>query len=293
MKRLSDHILTVRLWRWFWAEFPAHPLMWTVRATPVRSADMGCSPLLIGLLLMFGLPTLWVIGFGFALIAVGVGGTLRGIAAAAMTARAVYHERGTGRFDLLGLTPHGLMGAGWVLAQREFRRTTAGQFVNRYIQNAQRIIGIGVAIMTSLIIVSTVIFQLEGVVDAEGGVRPALEYALGVAQLVGVALVWLISDNAQSPLLGVLMGMWGGMAGRRKYEAGTMAAAFFTLAQLILFLAAVMLWQVAADLPEGLRLALPVALIIISREVMLHMAWRYACARLNAAGTEIPLALRL
>src|SRR5690606_37097709 len=119
-----------RLWRALWGRLPDHPLMSAIKPPKPGSYSNGdgCSPLLISMILLMSLPALWVVGFSFALLAIGVGGTLRGVAAAALTARGVYQEREIGRLDLLGLAPGGLLGAGWVLALREFRISRLGRF---------------------------------------------------------------------------------------------------------------------------------------------------------------------
>lgn len=294
MNRVLGWALTYRLWRALWGRVPGHPLMAVIKQRRAKSGDTGCSPVLIGVLLLLSLPVMWIIGFGLALMAIVGGGTVRGMFAAALTARAIFQERDRRRLDLLGMTPAGLLGTGWVLALREFRLTYAGQFANRYIHNAQRIIGIAAICMTALITFGTLAFQFEGVADLDGeGVTPALDYILGALQVVFAVLIWLFTDNAQSPLIGALVGIWTGLRARRKPEAAGTSAALYAIVQLSLMMPAILIWFTAYTIPEGLRLVMVIVLMCVAREIVLRVIWSVICRDLNANGTELPAVLRL
>lgn len=295
MNRLFGWLTSFRLWRALWGRVPEHPLMSVIKPPKPGSSSSGdgCSPLLISMFLLMSLPALWIVGFSFALLAIGVGGTLRGFAAAGLTARGVHQERDIGRLELLGLAPGGLLGAGWVLALREFRMSRLGKFVNRYVQNAQRIIGIGGLIMVALITFGTLIFQFDGIADIDGsGVTPALEYVFGAVQLVVVTALWLFSDNAQSPVIGVLIGIWGGMNARRKAEAAAAAGAVYAALQGTLIAAAIFIWTLGVPLPAGAVLALIVLGVIAVREALIRLIWNGVRHRLNASGAELANVLR-
>lgn len=296
MNRLLGGLASFRLWRALWGRVPQHPLMTAIKPPKPgsRSQGDGCSPLFIGFILLMLLPALWIVGFSLALLAIAVGGTLRGIAAAALTARAMHQERETGRLALLGLAPGGMLGAGWVLALREFRLSKSGQFVNRYIQNAQRIIGIGGLIMVVLITFGTLVFQFDGVADLDGsGITPALEYLFGALQLVCITALWLFSDNAQSPVIGVLIGIWAGTSARRKAEAAAAAAALYAALQATLIAAAIFIWTLGAQTPDGLRGGLIVLAMLAIRELLVRLLWMGLRQHLNASDTELAAVLRL
>lgn len=294
MNRFLGWSITFRLWRAFWGRIPDHPIMAVVKPKRGDSSDFGCSPMLIGTMLIMALPVMWVVGFSLALIAVAIGGTARGAAAAVLTARAVYHERGTRRLDLLGLTPVGVLGIGWALSLREFRLSGLGEFINRYIQNAQRIIGTGAVIMVSMLTLSTIIFQFDGVMGMTGDeVVPALEYALGALQLVLAVVCWLLADNAQSPLTGAIIGIWSGLQARRKHEAAALAAAVYAMLQLILFAIALFIWVLASGHTDGVRIGFAVLFMVCAREVLLRVLWVLLCRHLNATGVELPAVLRM
>ncbi len=294
MNRLLGWALTFRLWRSLWGRIPGHPLLATLKPKRPKSGDTGCSPVLIGALLLLALPVMWVVGFSLALIAIVGGGTVRGMFASALTARALYQERGSGRLDLLGLTPSGVLGAGWVLALREFRLSALGQFANRYIHNAQRIIGIGGIFIAAVITFGTLIFQFDGVADLDGeGITPALVYVLGAVQLVVVVLIWLFTDNAQSPLLGALVGIWAGLRARRKAEAAGMGVALYAVVQVLLFMPALLILLLSTGIPDGMRLALSVGFMLVAREIVLRAVWSALCRELNATGAELVNVLRL
>jgi hypothetical protein len=293
MNRMFGGVLSFRLWRAMWGRVPDHPLM-TIVKQPPASSDTGCSPILISMLLLMLLPALWVVGFGFALLAVTIGGTLRGAAAAALTARGVRQERTIGRLDLLGIAPGGTLGAGWIIAMREFRLSRSGLFANRYIHNAQRIIGIGGLVMVLLITFGTLLFQFEGVADfgGSGVITPAVEYMLGAMQLVAVTGLWLLTDNAQGPLIGVMIGIRSGLSGRRAAEAAGAAAAQYGALQVVLLAAAVFLWAAADHMLDGPRLGLTLTAIVAVREIVLHVLWRSLQFHLNATGAELAVVLR-
>jgi hypothetical protein len=296
MNRLLGWLISFRLWRALWGRVPEHPLMSAIKPPKPGSSSSGdgCSPLLISMILLMSLPALWIVGFSFALLAIGVGGTLRGFAAAALTARGVHQERDIGRLELLGLAPGGLLGAGWVLALREFRMSRLGKFVNRYVQNAQRIIGVGGLIMVSLIVFGTLIFQFDGIADIDGsGVTPALEYVFGAVQLVVIIALWLFSDNAQSPVIGVLIGIWAGMNARRKAEAAAAAAAVYAALQVTLIAGGIFIWTLDVHLPDGIVLASIVLGVIAMRETTIRFIWGGVRRHLNASGAELANVLRL
>lgn len=296
MNRLFGWLISFRLWRALWGRVPEHPLMSAIKPPKPGSSSGGdgCSPLLISMILLMSLPALWIVGFSFALLAIGVGGTLRGFAAAALTARGVHQERDIGRLELLGLAPGGLLGAGWVLALREFRMSRLGKFVNRYVQNAQRIIGVGGLIMVSLIVFGTLIFQFDGIADIDGsGVTPALEYVFGAVQLVVIIALWLFSDNAQSPVIGVLIGIWAGVNARRKAEAAAAAAAVYAALQVTLIATGIFIWTLGVRLPDGAVLALIVLGVIVTREAAIRLIWGGVRRHLNASGAELANVLRL
>jgi hypothetical protein len=295
MNRFFSWLISFRLWRALWGRLPEHPLMSMIKPPKPGSSSGGdgCSPLLISMILLMSLPALWIVGFSFALLAIGVGGTLRGFAAAALTARGVHQERDIGRLELLGLAPGGLLGAGWVLALREFRMSRLGKFVNRYVQNAQRIIGVGGLIMVALISFGTLIFQFDGIADIDGsGVTPALEYVFGAVQLVAVTALWLFSDNAQSPVIGVMIGIWAGVNARRKAEAAAAAAAVYAALQVTLIASAIFIWTLGLPLPHGVILASIVLGVIIAREAAIRLMWGGLRRHLNASGAELANVLR-
>lgn len=295
MNRFFGWLISFRLWRALWGRVPEHPLMSVIKPPKPgsNSTGDGCSPLLISMILLMSLPALWIVGFSFALLAIGVGGTLRGVAAAALTARGVHQERDIGRLDLLGLAPGGLLGASWVLALREFRMSRLGKFVNRYVQNAQRIIGIGGLIMVSLITFGTLIFQFDGIADIDGsGVTPALEYVFGAVQLVAVTALWLFSDNAQSPVIGVMIGIWAGVNARRKAEAAAAAAGIYTAVQATLIVTSIYLWTLRMGLSDGLMFFLIVLGVIATREAAIRLMWVGLRRHLNASGAELANVLR-
>lgn len=293
MNRVFGGILSFRLWRALWGRVPDHPLIRIIKPRP-GSSDSGCSPILISVLLIMSLPALWIVGFGFALLAVAVGGTLRGAAAAALTARGVRQEWLIGRLELLGIAPGGMLGAGWILAMREFRLSRTGEFANRYIQNAQRIIGIGGLVMVLLITFGTLIFQFEGVADFDGSgsVTPAVEYVLGAIQIVMVTGLWLLTDNGQSPLIGVMIGIRTGLTSRRASEAAGIAAAQYGALQVVLLAGAAFLWSFGERMEDGPRLGIVLIAVIAAREIVLHSLWRALRHQLNATGAELPVVLR-
>lgn len=296
MNRLLGWLVSFRLWRALWGRLPQHPLMSAVKPPKPGSGGEGdgCSPMVIGMILLLSLPALWIVGFSFALLAIGVGGTLRGFAAAALTARGVHQERDIGRLELLGLAPGGILGASWILALREFRVSRLGKFVNRYVHNAQRIIGVGGLIMVALITLGTLIFQFDGIADIDGsGVTPALEYVFGALQLVTVTALWLFSDNAQSPVIGTLIGIWAGVNARRKAEAAAAAAAVYTALQGTLIAAAVFIWTLGLHLSDGLVIASIVLGLMVAREAAIRLIWSALRRHLNASGAELANVLRL
>jgi hypothetical protein len=129
--------------------------------------------------------------------------------------------------------------------------------------------------------------------DGSGGITPALEYVMGALQLVVVTGLWLFSDNAQSPLIGVIIGIWAGMNARRTPEAAGIAAALYGALQLTLLVGAAYVWTIGTGVAEGPRLGAIITVVIISREVILRALWSALRRHLNASGAELAAVLRL
>lgn len=291
--RAFGWLTTFRLWWAYWGRFPEHPLL-RLKGPPTPDSERArwLSAAVIGFALLL-LPVLWVVGFSVALVAIAVGGTLRGGVAAAMSARYVAYERHQSRLSLVGLTPAGMLGAVWLLAMRAFRESKPGQFATRYIHNAQGIVGFGaVAIVVVFLLGTALMLVSDSGVPNDGDTAAAVDTAVGVAVLFGSVGLWLWLDNVQSPLIGVLIGISVGYGSTRPGEAASAALGIYTAVQGMMLAAAALLLALSAGWHDGLRMLAVCVALFITREAALRISWKRVCALYNAQGFELVHLLR-
>ncbi|MBK9123433.1 MAG: hypothetical protein IPM16_09995 [Chloroflexi bacterium] len=291
--RTFGWLTTFRLWWAYWGRFPEHPLL-RLKGPPTPDSERArwLTAAAIGFALMM-LPVLWLVGFSVALVAIAVGGTLRGAVAAAMSARYVAYERHQHRLSSIGLAPAGMLGAVWLLAMRAFRESKYGQFATRYIHNAQGIIGFGAMAIVVVFLLGTALMLVgdPGSAD-EGDTQAAVDTAVGVAVLFGSVGLWLWLDNVQSPLMGVLIGISVGYGSTRPGEAAGAAAGIYTAIQGAMLAAAAAMLVLSAGLHDGLRVLTVCVTLFVTREVLLRVMWHRVCALYNAGGFELVQLLR-
>lgn len=293
MKRLFSRTLTMQLWRRLWGRIPNHPLITSDYIREHYRGGLGCSPMTVVALLILGIPALWIIGFVFAMFAILMGGTLRGLASAMLTARAVNHERMTGRMELLAVSPGGILGMGWLLGLREIRLSVRGQFILRYSQNAQRVIALFAFIILAGSAFGMALVRLDVYMDTENGLIHLLVYLIGQVLTFVLLLIWFITDNAQATLIGLLAGVWSGAHARNMFEARALAAAAFVGINAPLIFAA--MFYIGSVTPTDFLLHLYPAVIgiVVARELILRGLWRFLHQRVNAADDETLVVLRL
>lgn len=292
LSRVFGWLMTFRLWWAYWGRIPDHPLL-RLKGPPTPDSERArWLTIALGTLVVLMLPVLWVVGFSVALLAVAVGGTLRGAVAAAMSARFVAYERQQHRLSSIGLAPAGMLGAVWLLAMRAFRSTPIGQFSTRYIHNAQGIIGFGAVAIVIVFLLGTTVMLVGEPNDDREATAAAVDTAMGVTVLFGSVGLWLWLDNVQSPLLGVLIGISIGYGSTRPGEAAGSALGLYAAIQGALLAAAALVLVLSTGLHDGLRIFAVCAALFVVREVLLRVMWRRVLEAYNAQGMELVQLLR-
>lgn len=291
--RAFGWLTTFRLWWAYWGRMPDHPLL-RLKGPPSpdgeRARWVTIAAVFFALMM---LPILWVVGFSVALIAIVIGGTLRGGVAAALSARYVAYERRQHRLASIGLAPAGMLGAVWLLAMRAFRESKYGQFATRYIHNAQGIIGFGAMAIVAMFLLGTALMLVGdvGIVD-DSDTAAAVDTAVGVTVLFSSVGLWLWLDNVQSPLMGVLIGISVGYRSTQPGESAGAAAGLYAAIQGVMLSVAVLMLIVSAGLHDGLRVFMTCAALFVTREVLLRVLWQRVCTLYNAQGFELVQLLR-
>lgn len=300
---ITRFFLSLHLYRIFWNRTPRHPLfvMRFRHLPPVRHRPEWLNTVLVTVFgtlicsIMTFVPAAVVIVTALLLLAIlfiPLGGTMRGLVLTGEVARGIVLEnQDSARMDVFNLMPPGQLGIAWLLAARAVRLSRRYRLFSLGITLAQWIVG-ALAFFISLLL-------LISIVDWRFFTLPSILY-LGLG---AIPLLWLIFDNLQSPILGLVCGLWGATFGNRPSVAWTAAVgACVTISLLVL----VMAWFLAAFLAVVIdgsilgytynnQTTLVIALISMPfmsfalRDIGIRLVWASVCKRMNANGKEMLL----
>jgi hypothetical protein len=229
------------------------------------------------------IPTM--LGIGFVLLIL-FAGTISGWAAALRISRAIFREQEKGRYELLLLTPPGVLGVHWAIVTRYLRDDKLLKWLRWlpsgfYIFAGFPLLGLLLAmIATSILWIFTE--------DRSYGLFALFQAAWGL-----LLLVVLYSDYIQSVVTGILVGILLPTFARNQSEnsAYSVASAFFFSVQfsfyLVYGLVALSLFNIFLSAMErgeylivwGMTFVLFVVMVSV-REVVIRLLWRTAEERL-------------
>ncbi len=238
--------------------------------------------------------TLVMAFFTFVVLA----GTASGWAAATRIASLIYHEKAHHRYDLLLLTPPGVLGVHWAMVTRTMRDQPVLRWMRWLPAGFYLMIGFPVLAL----LVTAVLTSIFWIFTGERGMM-----VTSVLQLVWLITViaLLYSDYVQSVVLGVLIGILIPTYAEAEDHAGAFALAsagffggqmlyymFFILLGMLLLYYLIMpviglgniIGVIAVTLFYG-------GLMILFRELLTRRLWRMAEIRLNFGETESGLRL--
>lgn len=227
--------------------------------------------------------------FAFIVLA----GTASGWAAASHIASQIHREKARHRYDLLLLTPPGVLGVHWAMVTRTMRDQPVLRWMRWLPAGFYLMIGFPVLALLVTAILTSVFWLFGG----DRGVM--LNNILQLLWLTGV-LALLYSDYIQSVVLGVLVGIL-----IPTYAEGDDTAAAFALASagffggqmlfymFFILLGMVLLYYIIVPvIGLGNTMALIVitlvygGMMILCRELLTRQLWRVAEARLNFSEAE-------
>ncbi|MCU0474597.1 MAG: hypothetical protein MUC99_00530 [Anaerolineae bacterium] len=222
---MLSNLLSVRLWRRFWGVPPHHPLM-VLRfhhpAPPRRYPEWlvgGIVSITFSIGLMIALTTPIILGWlmlGVLLFIVS-GGTVRGLLYAFRVAQRVRQERRDPALEaMLNLTPVGGLGVTWMLALRTVRGGDRNHVILTLLRGAQICAVLLLMGVIGLLLVGEVIIRWYGQGSLDTSLNPDV---WGWALVIGLCIGWMVLDDAQAPLLGVMCGLWGASVRRHPHEA--------------------------------------------------------------------------
>lgn len=308
--RLNSVTLTrpimLRLNRMFFRAMPRHPLFWRdfealqypSRSKPRKYKVQWANAPLFRQVIRFGTPVVALLIICPAIMVLAIpglalfpflvlaGGSLIGVNAALGVSSSVADEYQNGRWDVVALTPPGLVGANWALAAR-FLRT------NQRLRQMHRLIsGIFVTIVLWVIfgVGLTSLLLLDS--SSLGLVREDA-VALPINTLMFVGLLYV--DARLSTIVGALIGMAMPTFTVSRLDASINALVMFLTTQFVTY---VVIFVAAFLLPGTLLAALGVegwflhslihcTLALVVREFGLWIVWQWAAERLNTDLTEL------
>lgn len=294
-----DWLMTFRLWRKFWGRAPRHPVLvvrFSHQPPPRQMPEWIKTTLVVGggtFVLVSSLvwPSLLTIGFIMLFLLIVMGGTVRGAAASMNVARLIGEEcDDPARSALLYLLPIGTLGVIWLLAVRGLRLYRVGRRLGDVVMMAQSLLVAGMVVVLIFIIAPTMIFSGD-----------VFQWQIGLLGLLlmGVILLWMVLDNVQGTIFGVVCGMWGSSfsahhgpqmastAGFGLYLALTVAVGIVSLMVYgamsdFLDISIQTVWWVDAAVWFML-----IGVAFILRELAMRVVWWWMCRRINAEGTEL------
>lgn len=296
----------LRLNRMFFRAMPRHPLFWRDfevsqypgRLKPQTYKVQWANTPFFRFAIRFGTPVvaLFIIcpaivvlaipGLAFFPFLVLAGGSLIGVNAAIGVSSVVAAEYNNGRWDVVALTPAGLIGANWALATR-FLRT------NRRLRQLHRLIsGIFIAVALWVIFgVGLTSFLLLDTTSLGVVLEDAIALPINTVMFVGLLYI----DSRLSTIVGALIGMAMPTFTLSRLDASINAVMMFLVTQFVTY---VVIFVMAFWLPGVLLAALRVegwlfhslihcALALAVRELSLWFVWEWAALRLNTDLTEL------
>jgi hypothetical protein len=203
-----------------------------------------------------------------------------GLIPAVSIATTLYDFRQRGYYDLMSLTPHGAIGASWLIAVRYIRRSNVFFLIN-YIALLIQITA-GIAVLIAALVGIESFFRL-----LKGELRSADDLLTVFNALMLLLLLRL--DYIYAMITAMLVGILTPTETRRRIDSGLAAAAVFMLIQFIvygIFISGAI--SLAGDLiSNGLLLTLArIGSYIAVRETVVLLLWQIVTLRLNTDTLE-------
>ncbi len=309
---MLNRVFSLRLAQTLLKSLPQHPLFWhslTLYSNTAEKAKprgpqwrkalirlgvgigvlMACLSGYVLIVGLFLLPTLLV-------FAVLFGGTAVGTHAAVGIAGRIASEDERGRYDLLGMTPPGLIGASWALAASFLRTNWMAVRLRSWLSV---FFGIGLLMMglyalQVLVIVAVSLPSLVQQFSPGYDLASELFFQLETAGNLALVALFLRMDFTQSLVGGVLAGILAAALARGRVDTSLTALGLFLAVQfgsyaLIVFADIIVAGRLlsAAGFADLLSGAIMVALALAIREAGLVALWRVVSHYLNTDSDEL------
>ncbi|GEM_PF-1944221 len=303
---LQKWLLTARLWALFWGRTPRHPLfvMRFRHLAPIRHRPPWLNSVLVTVLGTFLVLTMFVwiqilVVLFFALIlCIPFGGTLRGLVFSVEVARGIHREgQDSARMALFQMMPPGQLGIAWLLGVRAVRLSRANRTFTLVIRLAQWLVGGATFLFAGIGLVSI----MTALIDSNYATQSFYTWRAWIFPILGsgVIILWMVVDNLQAPILGVLCGLWGAATGSRTMVASAVAIGVY----LTLMFSCALGTSLLIGLVGALTLSAPNSSLWVYiatwlmfpvitvglREMAIRRMWTLVRRRMNADGSELRL----
>jgi len=226
----------------------------------------------------------FIVTLGAIIVLVLLSGTLNGARWAYQVAQVIYHDLHEGRYDLLSLSPLGVLGALWMITRRQSRMN----YVVAFFQT------VGFALFLAMLIVGIIFIHtlLQG--------PPTLflsQPILGSVFTIGMIILIFFLDFVQAIVIGYLSGIYFASIASSLPLAQSSAMAItvaiqmatYIMAGLVGFLGAIASTYLFRETSNAAVIAIPLSFIgtaYIFREVAIRVLWRTILIRFSVTHIE-------
>lgn len=288
---LTTNVISLTLWHGLHYSMPRHPLLWYDLNREHGALIANANTL-----------TQWTPLLG-AVIAIQIGvifwrlealllmiGLITGLMAATGINGRISREREQGRYDLMGLTPSGVLGASWVLATRFFSRDPQWKGTRETVDRLHLIWVFGLFPVWFMVVVFIVINLPNP--------RYTQDFITNLLLPLNATLLLIISraDFQYSIITGAFLGMIAPTFAGRRLDSYMLAIGTFLLIRfatyaLVLTLGALIIQTIRPD-PQQIISSHLISLVwtgcyLVIHEIAIHLTCRALAWRMNSSVQEI------
>lgn len=225
-----------------------------------------------------------VVGLGGIVFLILMSGTINGARWAFQIAQVIYHDIHGGRYELLSLSPLGVLGALWMITRQQSR-------INHVIEFFQTV---SFALFLAMLLVGLIFIYtlMQG--------PPTLflsQPILGSVLTIGLVILIFYLDYVQAVVIGHLSGIYLASISRSLITAEISAMAVliaiqiatYAMALLVAFLGAILstyLFREARDAEILLTVIMFVGTVYTFREIAIRLLWRTILTRFSVTNVE-------
>ncbi len=226
----------------------------------------------------------FIVTLGLIGVLILMSGSLNGVRWAYQVSQVIYHDLHEGRYDLLSLSPLGVLGALWMITRRQSRMN----YVVAFFQT------VGLALFLAMLTIGIIFIHtfLQG--------PPTLflsQPILGSVFTIALVILIFFLDFVQAIVIGFLSGIYFASIARSLTLAQSTAMsitfaiqlATYLMAGLVAFLGAIASTYLFRETSNAAVIAIPlsfVATAYIFRELVIRMLWRSILIRFSVTHIE-------